>query len=201
MKKLTLLLSSLMFTFLFVQNSSAITDGWYCPDDVSWAAYGCDAQYDQCSITCEIEDEDCLWDCDYQYWECTESQVFNGLVIGKGAVVAGNDSATFRFNLACDGSPGYIIANARIGYSYYQFSFFNPETYCYEMYGERMVCGNGQGTMNGQPIDAAWCIYPDENLIVVEDLICGEVSYGYIYPVTWESPFFFDGDGYFGFRE
>ncbi len=232
MKKIAVVLGFLVTVFVSHSNAIVIEDGYcsdmiswgpygcdflydQCMADCN---YDCDTDYNSCIASCEGDtdceascDDDYMYcqdnlmycedDCMYMAMDCDASVVTNGYVVGNGAVVSPTGSGTFSFNLDCS-NGGVLFANAQIGYNYYSAYVQNIENYCYEMYGERMICGHGQGMMNGQPIDVAWCINIDAQTITAEidgNVICSEVNYGYIYPVIWTSPMYFDG--YFGFLE
>ncbi len=206
MKKLLSSLAFSVVTLLFLaQSSSAVMeDGIPCSGMLDWAPYGCDAQYDSCIAECGDmydgydgygmdEDMYCYEDCDYQYMECQEFSVHNGYVVGNGVVSSPGGQGMFNFSLSCD-NGGLFIANAQVGYNYYSLYVQNTENYCYEYPWEgRFICGHGTGTLNGQPIDVAWCANIDQNTISIsiDDVtICEEVEYGYIYPIMWTSPLF-----------
>ncbi len=192
-----------------IYNQCAATCGSYAD---------CQLNYDQCIAACEGDtdcevacDEDFMYcedevmycedDCMYASIDCEMYAVHNGYVVGNGAVVEPDANGTFNFNLSCD-NGGIFIANAQVGYQYYSLYVQNTENYCYEYPWEgRMICGHGTGMVNGQPVNVSWCINIDYNTIhasIDGVTICEEIDYGYIHPVIWTSPMFFDGyfDGF-----
>ena len=176
----------------------------------------CNAEYDSCIASCdgdtdcEASCEDdltlcqenemyCYDDCDYQAMECEYSEVQQGIVVGSGYASSMGSYYLYNLNLTC-GNGGFLQVSWREGYNYYSFYVQNMYTnYCYENppyeYG-KVICGSGDGFLNGSPAYARWCVNVDEQKIDLDidgNAICKSLTTGLIRVFNWVSPFPYDG--------